>query len=403
MKKLSLLFLPAILALLFTGCDPKNPGEEPETDAKIEELALTNGWNNYMEAAASELYEDCVKLWAAWAGPDALSADEKAIVGANFFGEGSDDEGGMYDLANGYAYQVKNPGSENKNYKSAMAAVESTIIQGSIDIAGEVGPQKIGTPNSYAKAGELRQAVLEVESWYSWNSIKDYSDNIISIRSSYFGKRGNTSANGKSLSDFVKTYDAELDKEITDAINTAYTAIFSMDAPFRNNLVGSKVDAAILACADLEDIYSKQLLSLLEKEGANYDFLPVLQAYADDVVVATYKDMKDNAKALKDAVVAFNGDRSNQSKLDKACEAWRATRIPWEESEAFLIGPADKLGLDPSLDSWPLDQKDILTILEDDKLTSVAQIQSAIKGESVRGFHTIELLLFKDGKNRAVK
>ncbi len=387
------------LGVSFTGCKEK-PGtpEEPTSDERIEALAMNETWKNYLVAASSELYNDCVKLWAAWAGPDALSAEETAIVGEGFFGTASD-----YSLANGYAYQVKNPGESNINYKSATAAIEATIIQGSVDIAGEVGPQKIGTPNSYAKAGDLQQAVLEVESWYSWNSIKDYSDNIISIRSSYFGGRGNTSANGKSLSDFVKKFDAALDTEITNAINNAYTSIVSMDAPFRNNLVGSKVDAAITACADLEEVYSKKLLPLLEKEGGNYDFLPVLQAYADDVVVATYKDMKDKAKALKESIETFYADPTNQSKLDAACEAWRATRIPWEESEAFLIGPADKLGLDPSLDSWPLDQQDILTILQDDKLTTVDQLKSAIQSESVRGFHTIELLLFKDGKNRTAK
>lgn len=113
--------------------------------------------------------------------------------------------------------------------------------------------------------------------------------------------------------------------------------------------------------------------------------------------------MKEDAQALYEAVLAFQADPTNQSKLDKACEAWRATRIPWEQSEAFLFGPAELLNLDPSLDSWPLDQSDISKILNNSSFSSVELIKNAISSESVRGFHTIELLLFKDGRNRTAR
>jgi hypothetical protein len=61
------------------------------------------------------------------------------------------------------------------------------------------------------------------------------------------------------------------------------------------------------------------------------------------------------------------------------------------------------LGLDPSMDSWPLDQEDIATILQNKNLKTVDEFIGAIGNESVRGFHTLELLLFKDGQNRTVK
>lgn len=38
-------------------------------------------------------------------------------------------------------------------------------------------------------------------------------------------------------------------------------------------------------------------------------------------------------------------------------------REPWEKSEAFLFGPVDAMGLDPNMDSWPLDQASIIQIL----------------------------------------
>ena len=76
-------------------------------------------------------------------------------------------------------------------------------------------------------------------------------------------------------------------------------------------------------------------------------------------------------------------------------------RVPWEQSEAVLFGPAGEetgLGFDPSMASWPLDQEDIATIITNKTLSSVDDYIGAIGSESVRGFHTIELLLFKDGR-----
>ncbi|GHT72410.1 peptidase M75 [Bacteroidia bacterium] len=393
-------YLVAIALLgagLFAACDNnENEGNDnPDVNnAQIEALATNAKWNNYLVAATEELYNDCVRLWAAWAGADALSADELAIVGSNFWTSGE------LNAPNGYAALVKNPG--NAKYPSGINAVEATIIQGTIDIAGEVGGQKIGGPYNYALAGKYAQGVLEVESWYSWNSITDYSDNIVSVRNSYLGVRGGATASANSLSAFVKARNPALDTAIIAAINAAYNGIRAMDAPFRNNLTGAKVVAAMTACADLEDVYRKELLPLVREAGAAFDFTPILTTYADEIVVASYKDMKDKARALRDAAQVYAANPSN-ARLSAACDAWKAARIPWEQSEAFLYGPADLLGLDPSLDSWPLDQDDILTILRNEQLTTVQQIQGAIAGEGVRGFHTIELLLFKDGQDRTIQ
>ena len=143
-----------------------------------------------------------------------------------------------------------------------------------------------------------------------------------------------------------------------------------MQAPFRNNLTGSKVDAAITACSDLTELTEGSLLGLFENAG-DYDFTAILTQYADQVVTPTYKDLKEKAWALYNAMVALQADNRNQSKVDAACTAWRTMRVPWEQSEAVLFGPAGEetgLGLDPSIDSWPLDQeRDIATIITNKK------------------------------------
>jgi uncharacterized iron-regulated protein len=362
-----LAFLSA--GMVMTSCNDDNDGpqQQDDFDAKIEALALAPKWNNYLLAASEELAEDCATLYNEW--------------------------------VNGYATTVKNAGGEFGN--SYTTAVEQTIVQGSIDIAGEVGEQKIGGPNSLAKEGKTTQAVLEVESWYSFNSLDDYRNNIVSIRNSYFGGINATSAQTNSLSAFVASKNATLNTRVVDAISNAIGKIDAMDKPFRNNLIGSKVDAAMDACADLADIFERELKSFVQTNTDEVAYKAILENYADNIVVPTYANMKNKAEALRDAAQTFAASPT-QNKLNIAADAWRATRIPWEQSESFLYGPADLLGLDPSLDSWPLDQADIYTILSDNK-QSVAEIRSEITDEAVRGFHTIELLLFKGGNPRVVK
>lgn len=93
-------------------------------------------------------------------------------------------------------------------------------------------------------------------------------------------------------------------------------------------------------------------------DGYGYDFTQVLKVYTDDVILPTYADMKNRAWTLYDAVQTFSSSTGRtQANLNAVCAAWRATRIPWEQSESCLYGPADKLGLDPSLDSWPLKKR----------------------------------------------
>ena len=64
-------------------------------------------------------------------------------------------------------------------------------------------------------AGNKEEAVLKVESWYSWNSLDDYENNIISIQNAYLGKRNNdysTDATANSFSSVVKSLNPKLDE-----------------------------------------------------------------------------------------------------------------------------------------------------------------------------------------------
>lgn len=74
----------------------------------------------------------------------------------------------------------------------------------------------------------------------------------------------------------------------------------------------------------------------------------VVATFVDEVALPTYKDMLTKMTAYKNAVDKFIASGSKNDLAD-ACDAWRAVRVPWEQSEAFLFGVADLAQLDPSL------------------------------------------------------
>jgi len=130
------------------------------------------------------------------------------------------------------------------------------------------------------------------------------------------------------------------------------------------------------------------------------DYSQIITDYADEVVVATYHELEEKAGGLKTTIDAFV-QSSTQTNLDASCDAWKAARVPWEMSEAFLFGPVAFLSLDPSMDSWPLDQSQLEQVLNSQFELTPEFIRDGL-GYSLRGFHTIEFLLFRDGSPRNV-
>lgn len=89
----------------------------------------------------------------------------------------------------------------------------------------------------------------------------------------------------------------------------------------------------------------------------------VIQNYARNVIFNTYTDLAEQTKILRATIIELQFDTTNKS-LYQAQNAWRHARRPWEQSEAFLFGPVDTEGLDPALDSWPINATDIQNVIE---------------------------------------
>jgi uncharacterized iron-regulated protein len=154
------------------------------------------------------------------------------------------------------------------------------------------------------------------------------------------------------------------------------------------------VAAALLAAGCSSDDGGRDPVS-----GETEDYSPLLADYSQKVVVATYADLAAKAAGLSAAAAAFAADPSNQAKLDAAASAWVSAREPWEAGEAFLFGPAAFLSLDPSIDSWPVDRGQLDNVLASGSELTPEFVSEGL-GPALRGFHTIEYLLFRNGVPR---
>lgn len=375
-----------LLSTVVSCSDNDDPDPSPEVSNFDIDYTAENAesWGNYMYNVANLLRTDATNLYHAW--------------NTKF-------ESDSYSGGESYATIFKN---HNSVYTSAVSCIDE-LVDGCITIADEVGNAKIGEPYNHYVSGNTTEALYAVESWYSWHSRDDYTNNIWSIRNAYYGSLDG-SIHANSLSALVAQTNADLDSQVKDAIANAASAIQAIPQPFRNNINSNEARNAMDVCGDLTSIL-ENLKSYVNSTYTSDSYDETLDAivdnYVDAVVLPTYQALMEKNNTLFAAVTAFRSNPSNTN-FDLACEAWLVAREPWEKSEAFLFGPVDVLGLDPNMDSWPLDQDNIVQILKSGNFDGLewgtGDNDEAIEAaQNVRGFHTLEFLLFKDGNPRTIK
>lgn len=120
----------------------------------------------------------------------------------------------------------------------------------------------------------------------------------------------------------------------------------------------------------------------------------VIENIADNVIVATYRNLSDETQALAKLASRLR-QNPTQANLEAVQKKWKEARVPWESTEGFLFGPVDSLGVDPAIDSWPLSKIDLDKILRDQPNITADFVRGL--GTDVQGFHTAEYLLFGSG------
>ncbi len=88
--------------------------------------------------------------------------------------------------------------------------------------------------------------------------------------------------------------------------------------------------------------------------AADTDPRTVIATYAD-IALAGYEDSLATAKALDAAVDALIAQPSEQT-LNAARDAWRAARIPYQQTEVYRFGNAIVDDWEGRVNAWPLDE-----------------------------------------------
>ena len=133
----------------------------------------------------------------------------------------------------------------------------------------------------------------------------------------------------------------------------------------------------------------------------------IVKQYLDHTIYPTYANLASETDKLVENLEALKANKT-QANVDAATVTFLEARAWWEKSEAFLFGAAGDFGIDPHIDSWPLDEDafnnlmaspNMIAALVNDEDGMVAGEQL---GNALLGFHGIEYILFRDGQPRNV-
>jgi predicted lipoprotein len=128
-----------------------------------------------------------------------------------------------------------------------------------------------------------------------------------------------------------------------------------------------------------------------------FDASEIIMDIGEGVIIPTYQGMADATGKLLATVTVLADGNLTRSNLEAAQSAWYEARKYWESSEGFLWGPIDTEGFDPKLDDWPVNKVDLDNILADQSVDLGNQGVIDQLETTVKGFHTIEYILFNDG------
>ncbi len=135
--------------------------------------------------------------------------------------------------------------------------------------------------------------------------------------------------------------------------------------------------------------------------------LAIINQFLDHAVAPTYSNLAAYTDELVGKLITLKEDMT-QANVDAACETFLEARHWWEMSEAFLFGAASDFGIDPHIDSWPLDEDAFNNLMASPSMIAALDTEDGdvVAGEqlgnALLGFHGIEYILFRDGNPRDV-
>lgn len=146
----------------------------------------------------------------------------------------------------------------------------------------------------------------------------------------------------------------------------------------------------------------------IDDTGRDNVLTEISKQYVNNTVITTYSSLADATITLYNAMVNLKAEKTNAN-VKAVADSWIKARDYWELSEAWLYGPADDFGIDPHIDTWPLD----INALESTILTNDEYIErmgredgdvwaSDFFEDGLLGFHGIEYIIFEGGDTKDV-
>lgn len=264
---------------------------------------ITNLEYKYICAVAKDLYNATATLEATWdpyesnAGRKQIAKDYVATHLA--IDDNGNQEGTLAGFKN-FGKAFKTPGTGD--WATALEATLE-IISGCQDIIGEVGDSKIGLPYTGQDANYI-------ESPYAYNSITDFYDNIVSCKNALYGQKGATIPNERSLIYFCQNAGnatlAGQANAVVIKLEAALAKIKAMKAPFALYYTDASCKKAIDALGELDDALgalSSTLSGYAGNATVEAQCKVINENYVDNVVLATYRTLADDAQKLYSSII----------------------------------------------------------------------------------------------------
>ena len=264
---------------------------------------ITNLEYNYICAVAKDLYHATATLEACWDSKERNAERQtiaKEYVATHLAIDDDGNQEGALEGFQNFGKAFKNPGTGD--WETALDATLE-IISGCQDIIGEVGQSKIGLPYTGEDA-------TYIESPYAYNSIIDFYDNIVSCKNALYGKMDATSPTEQSLIYFClnagnATLAAQA-KAVQTKLDNALAKIKAMKAPFALYYSDASCKVAIDALGELDDALGEMAETLnayAGNETVEKQCKVINENYVDNVVLATYRTLANNAQKLYQSIV----------------------------------------------------------------------------------------------------
>lgn len=184
--------------------------------------------------------------------------------------------------------------------------------------------------------------------------------------------------------------------------------------------IGAATMTGFTACSDNNDPSNNGEQTTTDPKDAELE--EISKQYINNTIYETYGELALSTDTLfnklydlKADVQAGDKDKVTDERIADICKTFLNARAWYEKSEAFLYGAATDFGIDPHIDTWPLDLGGLATAL-----TNTAQLQAmdAYDGDKTKenytgdqyagnklgpellGFHGIEFVIFRQGKPR---